>query len=244
VTAVDYGRSFAGFYDRIFPPGEGAEQTAALLARLHSGDGLPALELGVGTGRIALPLAERIGEVVGVDLSGDMLDVLRARAPRAVTAVHADMRTYADDRRYGLVYCVCGTLSMVLDEAGQKQVLQTCAKALAPGGAVVVETHNPAYVEAIHDGRPRDSFFVPYPGGDSGLLTYSNLDPRGRVWQLSHIWFEDGGAQVASETSRLTTPEEVDAYAGRAGLRLESRHGDWTGAPFTGTEPMFVSVYR
>jgi SAM-dependent methyltransferase len=241
-AAVDYGRQFAGFYDRIFPPGEGAEQTAEMLAGLHAGGA--ALELGVGTGRIALPLAERIGEVVGVDLSSDMLDVLRARAPRAVTPVQADIRTYADDRRYGLVCCVCGTLSMVLDEDGQQQVLDTCARALAPGGPVVVETHNPAYVEAIHGGRPRDSFFVPYPDGDSGLLTYSNLDPRGRIWQLSHIWFEDGGAQVASETSRLTTPEEIDAYAERAGLRLEARHGDWAGAPFAGTEPTVICVYR
>ena len=133
---------------------------------------------------------------------------------------------------------------MVLDEAGQQQVLETCARALAPGGAVVIETHNPAYVEAIHGDRLRDSFFVPYPGGDSGLLSYSNLDPQGGIWQLSHIWFEDGGAHVASETSRLTSPQEVDGYAGRAGLRLESRHGDWAGSPFAGTEPTYISVYR
>jgi SAM-dependent methyltransferase len=241
-AAADYGRLFAGFYDRIFPPGAGAEQTAEMLAGLHGGG--PALELGVGTGRIALPLAERTGEVVGVDLSSDMLDVLRDRAPRAVTPVEADMRSYRDDRRYGLVYCVCGTLSMVLDETGQQDVLTTCARALAPGGAVVIETHNPAYVEAIHDGRPRDSFFIPYPGGDSGLLSYSNLDPVGRTWQLSHIWFEDGGSQVASETSRLTTPDEIDAYAERAGLRLASRHGDWAGSAFAGTEPTVICVYR
>ena len=105
--AVSYGRQFADFYDRLFPPGAGAEATAAWLAALHPRDGAPALELGIGTGRIALPLAERVGEVVGVDASPDMLDVLRDeldRRPLPIEPVLADIRDYDDDRRYGLVY--------------------------------------------------------------------------------------------------------------------------------------------
>jgi SAM-dependent methyltransferase len=245
--AIDYGRQFAGFYDRLFPPGDAAEQTAARLAELHPGDGSPALELGVGTGRIALPLSERTGEVVGVDLSRDMLDVLRAaleRAPRPVTPVRGDIRDHDDGRRYGLVYCVCATLSMVLDEAGQRRVLEACARAAAPGAAVVIETHNPSGVEAMHDGRARETFFVPYPGQDTGLLSHSTLDRQHRLWQLSHVWFEDGRSRVASEVSRLTTPEEIDAYATGAGLRPEARYGDWQGAPLTGPAPTMVCVYR
>jgi SAM-dependent methyltransferase len=245
--AIAYGQQFADFYDRLFPPGAEAEQTAQRLAELHPGDGSGALELGVGTGRIALPLAERVGEVVGVDASPEMLDVLReALASRAlpVTPVLDDIRDYEDDRRYGLVYCVCGTLSMILDDAGQQRVLEAGARALAPGAALVVETHNPAGVEAMHEGRRRDSFFVPYPGRDTGLLSYSSLDPAGRLWQLSHIWIEDGRSRVASEVSRLTTPEEIDAYAEAAGLRLEARFGDWRGTPFAGAEPTVVCVYR
>ena len=247
VQAIAYGRQFAGFYDRIFRAGHAAERTAAWLADLHQGGGTPALELGVGTGRIALPLAERTGEVVGVDLSPDMLDRLRdalARAPRPVTPVEADIRGYRDGRRYGLVYCVCGTLSMVLDPAGQQQVLETCASAVAPGGAVVIETHNPAGVEAMHEGRTRDSFFVPYPGRDTGLLSYSTIDPDRRLWQLSHIWFEDGRSRVATETSRLTPTEEIDTYATQAGLHPEARYGDWQGSPLTDVAPMMVCVYR
>jgi SAM-dependent methyltransferase len=245
--AAAYGRQFADFYDRIFPPGPGAEATADWLAALHPRDGSPALELGVGTGRIALPLAERIGEIVGVDASPDMLDVLRDeldRRPLPVEPVLADIRDYEDERRYGLVYCVCGTLSMVLDEAGQQRVLETCARAVAPGGAVVIETHNPGGVEAMHEGRRRDSFFVPYPGSDTGLLSYSTIDPASRLWQLSHIWFEEGRARVANELSRLTTPREIDAYAEAAGLRPETRQGDWTGTPFRGAEPTVICVYR
>ncbi|WP_367321861.1 class I SAM-dependent methyltransferase [Streptomyces sp. HUAS ZL42] len=243
IQDLGYGRQFADFYHRIFPPGD---DTAKWLAGLRPADGTAALELGVGTGRIALPLADQAGEVVGVDSSLEMLGVLRgtlAREPRPVTAVHGDIRTYRSDRRHGLVFCVCGTLSMLLDPAEQQRVLETCALALAPGGAVVIETHNPAFVEAMHEGRLRDTFFIPC-GEDAGLQSYSAIDPAQRLWHLSHIWHEGGGTRLASETSRLTTPEEIDAYAERAGLRLEARYGDWQGSPFTGVEPMTICVYR
>ena len=245
--AVAYGEQFAGFYDRIFPGGEAAERTAAWLAGLRTDPSLPSLELGVGTGRIALPLAAHGGEVVGVDASPAMLDRLRAalaERPRAVTPMLGDIREYADERAYGLVFCVCGTLSMVLDPADQQQVLDVCARAAAPGAAVVVETHNPAGVEAMHEGRTRDSFFTPYPQPDSGLLSYSTLVPTARSWQLSHVFFEEGRARVGSEVSRLTSPEEVDAYAARAGLEPMGRYGDWGGRPFAGLEPTFISVHR
>jgi SAM-dependent methyltransferase len=242
-----YGRQFADFYDRLVPGGPLAEPTATRLAELHPGAGLPTLELGVGTGRIALPLADRVGEIVGVDSSPEMLAVLAthlADQPRPVTAVHGDIRNHADGRRYGLVYCVCGTLSMLLDPAEQQQVLDVAATHLAPGGVVVVETHNPAFAEALNQGRTRDSFFVPYPAPDTGLLSYSTIDAENRLWHLAHIWIDEGRSRIASELTRLTTPDEVDAYAEKAGLRPVGRYGDWLGTEFTGLEPMFVSVYR
>ncbi|TDB95805.1 class I SAM-dependent methyltransferase [Micromonospora fluostatini] len=243
-----YGRQFVDFYDRLFPGGPAVEQTVGYLADRHPGGGLPTLELGVGTGRIALPLAERVGEIVGVDSSPEMLDVLRAALadrPRPVTPVHGDIRDWADERRYGLVYCVCGTLSMLLDPAEQQRTVQVAADRLAPGGTLVVETHNPEFALAVlNQGRARDSFFVPYPGRDTGLLSYSTIDVTHRVWHLAHIWIEEGRSRIATELSRLTTPDEVDGYAERAGLAPVARHADWTGTEFTGAEPMYVSVYR
>jgi SAM-dependent methyltransferase len=241
---AEYGRQFAGFYDRIFPPGPGAEQTAAWLAAHHPGGG--ALELGVGTGRIALPLAARTGPVTGVDLSPEMLARLRAEVARhglPVTPVQADIRGYDDGRRYGLVYCVCGTLSMLLDPADQQAVLDACARALAPGGAVVIETHNPAAVEALHGGGREAAFVVPYPGRGARLRTRSVLDVGARRWELSHTWCEGARAREAAETSRLTWPGDIDRYAERAGLRPLARCGDWRGAPFAGSEPTVVCLY-
>jgi SAM-dependent methyltransferase len=247
MDAIGYGRQFAGIYDEIFPAGPVADQTAAWLADLHLGEGLPTLELGVGTGRIALPLSERVGEVVGVDASPDMLNVLRralAVMPRPVVPVPADIRQYEDERRYGLVYCVCGTLSMLLNPADQQRVIEICASMLAPDAALVIETHNPSAVEAMHEGRVRDTFFTPYPDSGAGLLTHSIVDVNNRVWSLSHVWFEGSSSRIVHEISRLTTPEDIDAYANRAGLQLEARYGDWFGTPFIGAEPMQVSLYR
>jgi SAM-dependent methyltransferase len=247
LTDPGYGRQFADFYDRIFPGGEAAEPVAARLAELHTGRGRPALELGVGTGRIARPLAARIGQVVGVDSSAEMLAQLEAALaddPQPVTPVLGDMRSYADGREYGLVYCVLGTLSIVLDEQEQAAVLAVCARAAAPGAPVVIETHNPAFVQATHGGRPHETMFVPYPGRDTGLLSHSTLDREQRLWRLSHVFFEEGSARHATETSRLTSPEEIDAYAEAAGLRPEARHADWSGTSARGDEPMVICTYR
>ena len=243
-AAVRYGEQFASFYDRLFPGGAAAEATVARLAELRLPDGSPALELGVGTGRIAVPLAERSGPVVGVDGSPDMLARLREAGAADVTAVEADIVGFDDGHAYGLVYCICGTLSMVLEPDAQRAVLAACARAAAPGAAVVIETHHPDAVDAMHEGRSRDSFFTPYPGPDTGLLSHSTLDRRARLWQLAHVWFEEGRSRIASETSRLTTPDEVEDLATAAGLVPELRWGSWAGAPLTGAEPTYVSVFR
>ena len=243
-----YGRQFVDFYDQLFPGGTAAEPAVAYLAGLHPGGGAPTLELGVGTGRIALPLADRVGKIVGVNSSPEMLDALRAalaERPRPVTPVHGDIRDWSDDRRYGLVYCICGTLSMLLDPQEQQRVVQAAAARLAPGGLLVVETHNPQIALAVlNQGRARDSFFVPYPGQDTGLLSYSTIDVANKIWHLAHIWISGGRSRIASELSRLTTPDEVDGYAEQAGLVRLARHSDWAGNEFTGVEPMYVTVYR
>ncbi|MDB1086068.1 class I SAM-dependent methyltransferase [Streptomyces sp. ACA25] len=249
VQDIGYGREFDGFYDRIFPQDANAERAAEQLAAWHPQDGSPTLEFGVGTGRIARPLARLAGEVVGVDSSPEMLTRLRAAVaaddgPGEVTAVHGDIREYTDERSYGLVYCVCATLSMLLDPAHQQAAISRAAERLAPGGTLVVETANRDGMLALHEGRQRTSFFVPYPQPNTGLQTYSTLLPGDQhLWHASHIWYENGTSRVGSEMSRLTSPDEVDAYAAVAGLEPAGRQADWVGTPYTALAPMFISRY-
>jgi hypothetical protein len=166
------------------------------------------------------------------------------RAPGAVRGVLGDMRTYAGEGGHGLVYCVLGSLSIVLDPEEQQQVLAVCAAAAAPGAAVVIETHNPVPVEALHGDRRTETIFVPYPTRDTALFSNSVLDREHGLWQLSHVFFDDGRARIGSELSRLIHPDRLDTYAAAAGLRHEARHGDWLGTPAQGGEPMVVSTYR
>nr|WP_307835429.1 alpha/beta fold hydrolase [Streptomyces adelaidensis] len=80
----------------------------------------------------------------------------------------------------------------------------------------------------LHEGRNRATFFSPYPEAGTGLQSHSLLVPEESLWHLSHIWYEaDGSTRVGTEISRLTSPEEIDAYARTAGLEPENRFGDW-----------------
>ncbi|MEV2254537.1 class I SAM-dependent methyltransferase [Streptomyces sp. NPDC050147] len=243
VADIGYGAQFAKWYDRIFPQGADAQATADALARLHPDPETGTIEFGVGTGRIAVPLSQKTGQVTGVDSSPEMLAQL-ADAPGSgqVVPVHADIRTYTDTRTYGLVYAVCGTLSMLLSPEDQQETVRRAAELLHPGGRLVVETGNRPAVEALHEGRLRTTLFTPYPEPGTGLQTHSTLTSE--IWQCSHIWYEsDGSTRVGSELARLTTPDEVDGYATAAGLTPEGRYADWNLSPYTEQYPMFLTTY-
>ncbi|MFD8086122.1 class I SAM-dependent methyltransferase [Kitasatospora sp. NPDC059722] len=246
VHDIGYGLEFKGWYDRLFPKDDSAARTAGHLAALHPDPAAGTVEFGVGTGRIALPLAALVGPVTGVDSSPEMLDGLRAAlASRTdVEPVHGDIRTYRAERTAGLVYCVCGTLSMLLTPEEQQLAVRRAAGLLAPGGRLVVETHNRPAIHALHEGRSHATYFTPYPERGTGLQTHSTLLPENDLWHCSHIWYEaDGSTRVGTELSRLTTPDEVDAYARAAGLVPESRSAGWGGEPYAERSPMFVCTY-
>ncbi|MEV8394684.1 MULTISPECIES: class I SAM-dependent methyltransferase [unclassified Streptomyces] len=245
IADIGYGRQFDGWYDRLFPKDGAAAGAAKKIADLHPDQSTGTLEFGVGTGRIAVPLSGHVGRVTGVDSSEEMLATLRAEPGAAeVEPVHGDIRTYTSDERYGLVYCVCGTLSMLLTPEDQQLAVRRAADLLRPGGRLVIETHNKPAILALHDGRSRDTYFTPYPEPGTGLQTHSTLLPEGSLWLCSHIWYEaDGTTRVGSEASRLTTPDEIDAYARDAGLEPEQRFAGWDDEPYSEQSPMFVSVY-
>ncbi|MEV5932002.1 class I SAM-dependent methyltransferase [Streptomyces sp. NPDC052079] len=243
VPDIGYGTQFAQWYDRVFPKGAAGQAVADALAGLHPDPDAGTLEFGVGTGRIAVPLSRKTGRVTGVDSSPEMLAQLAA-APgnEEVVPVHADIRTYTDTRAYGLVYMVCGTLSMLLTPEDQREAVRRAADLLVPGGRLVVETGNRPAVETLHEGRLRTTLFTPYPEPGTGLQTHSTLTPE--IWQCSHIWYEsDGTSRVGTELARLTVPDEVDAYATAAGLTPEGRYADWNLTPYAEQYPMFVTTY-
>ncbi|MEV5480703.1 MULTISPECIES: class I SAM-dependent methyltransferase [Streptomyces] len=245
VEDIGYGRQFKGWYDRLLPDDGLAAETVEGLLALHPDPEKGTLEFGVGTGRIALPLSERLGHVTGVDSSPEMLDALRVKLKDGgdVEPVHGDIRTYTSKARYGLVYCVCATLSILHTPEDQQQAVQRAADLLAPGGRLVIETHNKPPILDLHEGRTRTTYFVPYTEPGTGVQTHSTLLDGG-LWHCSHILYQaDGTTRVGSELTRLTTPDDIDGYARAAGLKPESHLSRWDGTPYSERAPMFICCY-
>lgn len=242
---TEYARQFEGWYDRIFPHDDSATPLVELLTALHPDPSAGTLEIGVGTGRIALPLSERVGAITGVDISESMLERLQERnLGGAVTAIQGDMRTYQDDRTYGLVYIVCSGLSLLLHPEEQKEAVRRAADRVAPGGRLVLEVHHGPGCLAFHEGRRQASMMTRYPEPNTALLTHMTVMP-GQVWKCDHIWFEsDGTHRIASEVIRLLERSELDEYAGAAGLTPVQHFGDAFGNPLTDDAAMMIGVYQ
>ncbi|TDC76561.1 class I SAM-dependent methyltransferase [Streptomyces hainanensis] len=203
-------------------------------------DGGRALEFAIGTGRVAIPLAERGVPVTGIELSRPMLDQLRTKADDAtIPVVRGDMATASAPGSYRLVYLVFNTISNLLDQAEQVACFRNAARHLAPGGRFVIELWVPE-LRKLPPGQP--ALVCEAKPGYIGLDTYDVL----RQHVVSHHFdFDDTGrARLFRSPHRYIWPAELDLMAQLAGFELESRHADWRGAEFTAESRSHVSVYR
>jgi SAM-dependent methyltransferase len=237
---ASYGDRFASVYDDWYPP-DGPETALAtdVLASL-AGAG-PVLELGAGTGRLAVPLATRGLEVWALDASAAMLDRLSARpGGDRVRTVCADMADFSVDRRFALVVCVANTLFNVADAAGQARCLALAARHLAPGGRVVIE----AFVPDPDVIGARNEVTVRTIEPDRVTLAATRTDPDRQLIETAVVVLGGGAAEVYPARLRWAGPDEIDAMATAAGLTLAERWSDWSRAPFSGDSTHHVSVYR
>lgn len=232
-TAREYDTPGLGmFAPEILSP------TVDRLAQL-AGDGR-ALEFAVGTGRVAIPLAERGTPLVGIELSGPMIAQLRSKVDEAtVPVVQGDMATTRAPGEYTLVYLVYNTISNLLTQAEQVACFRNAARHLSAGGRFVVELGVPE-LRKLPPGQSATVFSV--EPGYIGLDVYDVLNQR---LVSHHFTFGKGrNARVGRSPHRYIWPAELDLMAQLAGFELESRHADWTGGEFTAESRSHVSVYR
>jgi SAM-dependent methyltransferase len=212
--------------------------TVDLLAELA--DGLPVLELAVGTGRVAIPLAERGLHVHGIELSEAMVAQLKAKPAGAkVDVTIGDMTEATVEGRFGLAYLVFNTIGNVTSQDGQVACFENAARHLLPGGRFVIETGVPI----LRRLPPGDSFAVFDHGEEHvGIDEYDVATQR--MW--SHHYSSTDGRTYhrRSIPFRYVWPAELDLMARIAGLRLEERWGDWDRSPFTAASTKHVSVWR
>lgn len=212
--------------------------TVERLAELAAGG--RALELAIGTGRVAVPLAERGVPVAGIELSRHMIERLRTKVDEAtVPVVAGDMTTARVPGEFSLVYLVFNTISNLLTQREQVECFRNAARHLVPGGRFVIELWIPE-LRALPPGRQATVWQV--QPGYIGLDTYDVL--RQQVVS-HHVRFGDGkDATLFRSPHRYVWPAELDLMAELAGFELESRHADWSRTELTADSRSHVSVYR
>jgi SAM-dependent methyltransferase len=235
---MSFGQEVAELYRDV----QRGDETAAVafLAKL-AGLG-PALELGIGAGRIALPLAAWGIRVDGVDISPAMVAELRAKP--GGDEISVTVGEFADvpvPGTYRLIFVVWNTLFNLLTQDDQVRCFENVAGHLTDDGFFVVEAYVPAFLCRLRDDQ--------YVDAEAILVDEVRLDvPRHnmatQMIEESHVSLSPAGVRLNPVVQRYAWPGELDLMARMAGLRLKQRWGGWNREPFSSTSSMHVSVYR
>jgi SAM-dependent methyltransferase len=233
----DVAKQYDDPEDEMFSP-EVLGPTVDLLVELA--DGQAALELAIGTGRVALPLSERGVHVHGIELSEAMVEQLRVKpGAEKIDVAIGDMTSTRVEGRFGLAYLVFNTIGNVTTQNGQVAVFENAAAHLEPGGCFLIETLVPI-VRKLPPGE-RHAVFN-HTDGHLGIDEYDVATQR--TW--SHHYSSTDGETYhrRSIPFRYTWPAELDLMARIAGMRLRDRWADWDRSPFTGESVKHVSVWE
>lgn len=241
MTDVPFNEAIARTYDRdsafMFEP-DVLDPTVDFLADLAGGGA--ALEFGVGTGRVALPLAATGVRVSGIDISEPMLDQLsRKPGADAVRTTVGSFATTRVDGSFRLVYLVYNTITNLTSQEEQITCFQNAADHLEPGGCFVIEVLVPRLWELAPGARVR-----PFHIGQHHVGFDEYTDFSSQILYSHHIWDDDGAFRRFSAPYRWVWPAELDLMARLAGMTLRARYADWTRAPFTDESPSHVSVWQ
>jgi SAM-dependent methyltransferase len=198
-----------------------------------------ALELGIGTGRIALPLAQRGVAVHGIDLSEAMVARLRAKpGAEQIDVTIGDFATTTVDATFSVAYLVANTIMNLTTQDEQVACFRNVAMHLEPGGCFVIEVLVPGLQRLppgetfqLFDVSPTHVGFDEYDVARQGLISH-------------HYWIEDGKVERFSPPFRYVWPAELDLMAQLAGMTLRERWSGWNREPFTSDSSKHVSVWE
>jgi SAM-dependent methyltransferase len=231
-----YGERVADVYDDWYTSAD--EAAIDLLAEL-AGSG-PALELGIGSGRVALPLQQRGVEVHGIDASGSMVARLRAKPGGAdIPVTMGDFAGVPVNGSYPLIYVVFNTIFTLLTQDEQLRCFENVAHRLTPSGVFVVE----AFVPDLARFSGGQSLRTVDLTSDMVRLDASQHDLATQTVSSQSIALSVAGVRLYPVRLRYIWPAEMDLMARLAGLELKSRWGGWERAPFTSASGRHISVY-
>jgi SAM-dependent methyltransferase len=236
--AMSFDEDVAETYDELAIRGDEAA-TVAFLEGLARG-GL-VLELAIGTGRIALPLAARGIRVDGIDFSPAMVARLRAKPGGAqITVTMGDFAEVAVPGTYRLIYVVFNTLFNLLTQDKQVHCFKNVAAHLTEDGLFVVEGMIPADIYRLRNNQYVDAEAI---GADFVRLDVAQHDPVKQLLVETHVILTSKGVRLNPIVTRYAWPAELDLMACIAGLSLKERWANWNREAFTATSSNCVSVY-
>ncbi len=212
------------------------DETVALLSELARGR---ALEFAIGSGRIALPLLAAGVAVDGIELSPDMVAVLRSRpGGNRIDAHVGDMTTVDTGKRYPLVFVIFNSIFNLLSQDDQVRCFANAARQLSDDGLFVVEAAVPSAW------TPSTSYVnAEQVEADSVTLDVCRYDPVTQILDENHVRLTAAGVQLKPIACRLAWPAELDLMARLAGLELRDRWSGWKREPFTAASLRHVSTY-
>ncbi|SIT54689.1 conserved hypothetical protein [Mesorhizobium prunaredense] len=213
-----------------------ADETAAFLERLSKG---VALELGIGNGRVAVPLSERGVKVEGIDNSDSMLKLLAKRTD-LVKGWKGDIADFNSEQRYDLVYCVYGTFTLLSTREKQIACLRSAVEALEKNGHVVIEVRVPP-LDGFVGSQKTTATFVDHENTFVNAVIH---DPVNQTLTSTILWFSGTSVKRLPQRVRYVYHQELDTMAECVGLELAERWGDWTRGAFTNESKGHISVYR
>jgi ABC-type transport system substrate-binding protein len=235
---MSFDEPVAASYDELAQRGDEA-LTVAFLEHLAQGG--RTLELAIGTGRIALPLAARGVPVDGIDLSPSMVAQLRGKPGGEHIEVHiGNFADVAVPGPYRLIYLVFNTLFNLLTQEEQVRCFVNVASRLEESGRFVVEGGTPAEFYRLRNNQYVDAEAIQM---DRVRLDVARFDPVQQLLEETHITLSGAGIQLNPIVTRYAWPSELDLMARIAGMRLQERWGAWNREPFTADSRNCISVY-
>ncbi len=233
-----FGELNAEDYDELHDPGT-TDECVNLIADLAGDTKL--LELAIGTGRIALPLAERGLTIHGIEGSPEMVEILKKKpGGDAIPVTIGDFADVAVEDSYDFVFLVFNTLFNLTSQADQVRCFENVARHLNKGGSFLVETYVPDATR-FNDGQTVRAMRVDLKSAWIEAIVH---DPVTQLVQHQRIRISDEGIKLVPLPMRYAWPAEIDLMARLAGLKLKHRWGDWQRSPFTAHSKMHVSVYE
>lgn len=237
---VIFGANFASVYDDVYEWYVPSKAQLDLIAE-RVGDG-SVLEVGAGTGRVAIPLAERGVPVVALDVSPEMLDILAAKAEGLpIRPMLADGADFTLEEKVSHVVAVFNMVTLFNGREEQRKFFRSSAAALEPGGELIVETMVPK--PEVLPGT--SALKVRSMSAAQVILEVGNHVPSAQRCEFQYILFRhEEPVRLLPHRMHYLWPDQLDGLAAEAGLELTDRYGGWRKNPFSESSNSHVSIYR